>query len=97
MAEYLRQVDGLDLTPVDDGFILYDVERDRVHYLNHAAALVLILCDGHNAAGEIPLLLQRRFDLPEPPEGEIAAVLTQLVDEGLVVPAGAPAGSQEPS
>jgi hypothetical protein len=82
---YPRQIEGLTLTAVDDGFIIYETERDRVHYLNPTASLVLILCDGTNAAEEIPLLLQRQFDLPEPPEGEVADLLGQFVEEGLVV------------
>jgi hypothetical protein len=86
-----KQVDGLDLMPVDDGFIIYNSAQDRVHYLNHAAALVLILCDGCNSEDDIRALLQRRFQLPAPPDQDVAQILAQFVDEGLVVPAQPPA------
>lgn len=86
-----KQVDGLDLTPVDDGFIIYDSAKDRVHYLNHAAALVLILCDGRNSEDDIRALLQRRFQLPAPPDQDVAQILAQFLDEGLVAPAEPPA------
>jgi hypothetical protein len=86
-----KQVDGLDLTPVDDGFIIYETARDRVHYLNHTAALVLILCDGRNSEDEIRALLQRRFQLPAPPDQDVAQILAQFLDEGLVVSAERPA------
>jgi hypothetical protein len=82
-----KQIDGLDLTPVDDGFIIYDPAKDRVHYLNHAAALVLILCDGRNSEDDIRALLQRRFQLPASPDQDVAQILAQFLDEGLVVPA----------
>ena len=91
MPGYPQQVEGLALTAVDDGFIIYEAEKDRVHYLNPTAALVLTLCDGRNAAKEIPLLLQRQFDLPEPPEREVADILAQFAEEGLVVTGTAPA------
>lgn len=87
MSEYFKQVEGLELTPVDDGFIIYEAERDRVHYLNHSSALVLTLCDGQNSEGDIKKLLQRHFDLPIPPEEDVAQILAQFRDEGLVTPA----------
>jgi hypothetical protein len=85
------QVDGLDLTPVDDGFIIYESAKNRVHYLNHTAALVLILCDGRNSEDDIRALLQRRFQLPAPPDQDVAQILAQFLDEGLVVSAERPA------
>lgn len=37
---------GLDVHVLDDGFVVYDTERNRIHHLNVAAAVVLELCDG---------------------------------------------------
>ena len=37
---------GLDIHVLDDGFVVYDTERNRLHHLNVAAAVVLELCDG---------------------------------------------------
>lgn len=83
------QVDGLDLTLVDDGFILYNATCDRVHYLNHAAALVLTLCDGRKTREDLAALLQRQFDLPDPTERDVADIVNLSVDERLVVADGA--------
>ena len=84
MAVCPRQVDGLDISPVEDGAIIHDREADRVHYLNPTAALVLELCDGSSDAAEIARLLQGHFALAEPPLSDVEALLSQLLDEGLV-------------
>jgi hypothetical protein len=55
-----------------------------VHYLNHTATIVLELCNGENSAGEIAALLQSAYDLPQPPDAEVAACLQQLTGEGLL-------------
>jgi hypothetical protein len=79
-----RQVDGIEVNPVADGYIVYQPDRDRVHYLNHTAVLVLELCDGQLPAGDIPRLLRDAYDLSAPPTDQVAECLTKLLDEGLV-------------
>ncbi len=79
-----RQVEGIEVNRVADGYIVYQPDRDRVHYLNHTAVLVLELCTGTIAAGEIPTLLKRAYDLPDAPTSEVAECLARLLDEGLV-------------
>ena len=79
-----NQVDGLDLTPVDDGFIIYEKEGDRVHYLNHTAALVLLLCNGKTSVEEMIGMVQRQFELDEAPDHEVRDILVQFKDEGLI-------------
>jgi hypothetical protein len=79
-----KQVDDLDVNEVADGYIVYQPARDRVHYLNHTAVLVLEMCTGQVTAGEIPGLLKNAYDLAEPPTAEVAECLTKLLDEGLV-------------
>lgn len=85
MAEFPVQIEGLDIAPADDGFIIYLEDSDRVHYLNHIAGIILLLCNGQNQRDEIASLLQRQFNLPDPPQSDVSALLTQLLDEGLVV------------
>lgn len=68
----------------EDGFIIHEEPQDRVHYLNPTAAAVLQLCDGATSEGEIAHLLQEYFGLPEPPLDEVARVLEQFLDEGLI-------------
>lgn len=77
-------VDGVEVIPTADGYVIYDEGRDRVHYLNHTAALVLEFCTGQNSTAEIVGLLQKAYDLPEPSEDETRECLEQLRAEGLL-------------
>lgn len=77
-------VDGVEVIPTADGYVIYDESRDRIHYLNHTAALVLEFCTGENTAEEIVALLQKAYDLPDPPEEETRECLEQLRAEGLL-------------
>ena len=79
-----KRVDGIEVNEVADGYIVYQATRDRVHYLNHTAVLVLEMCNGRVSAGQIPGFLKEAYDLAEPPTEEVAACLTKLLDEGLV-------------
>jgi hypothetical protein len=69
---------------VTDGYVVHHQARDRVHYLNHTAALVLELCTGANSPAFIAATVQRTFDLPRPPAEDVDTCLAQLRDEGLV-------------
>ena len=84
MTSKPSKVDDFELSEVDGGYVVYHPTLDRVHYLNHTAALVLELCTGENDAAEIVERMQRAYDLPEPPEEEIGECLERLRDEGLV-------------
>jgi hypothetical protein len=78
------QVDGIEINAVSDGYIVYQPDRDRVHYLNHTAALVLELCNGQVIAGDIPGLLKAAYALPQVPTDQVADCLAKLHDEGLI-------------
>jgi hypothetical protein len=75
---------GLQINAVTDGYIVYQIDRDRVHYLNQTAALILELCNGRNQAAAFPELLQSAFDLPDAPIEEVEECLRTLRTEGLV-------------
>ena len=81
---YPRLADGIEINRVADGYIVYHPGRDRVHYLNHTAVLVLELCTGDVQARELPGLLQTAYSLPGPPTEDVAQCLSMLVDEELV-------------
>jgi hypothetical protein len=74
----------IEIERAEDGYIVYHPARDRVHYLNHTAALVLELCTGENEASGIATLMRTMYDLPEPPVGEIETCIAQLREEGLI-------------
>ena len=84
MSDLAARIDGIDVVEVDDGFVIYHPDRDRVHFFNHTAAVVLELCDGTKSDAEITQLVQKAWELPEPPEAEVTQCLAQLRDEGLV-------------
>jgi hypothetical protein len=79
------RADGIEVNPVPEGYVVYDPGRDRVHQLNHTAALILELCNGENTTEEIVRVLQIAYELEESPEAEALACLDQLREEGLVV------------
>lgn len=78
------QARAVEINKVADGYIIYDPERDRVHYLNHTAVLVLELCTGEVRAQDIPELLRAAYDLSTSPTDEVAQCLTRFYEEGLV-------------
>jgi hypothetical protein len=78
------QVDDLETNFVGDGYVVYHPAQDRMHSLNHTAAVVLELCTGANDQSEIARLLQDVYELPEPPEEDIRLCLETLFDEGLI-------------
>jgi hypothetical protein len=75
----------LEINEVTDGYIVYQPDRDRVHYLNQTAALILELCNGRNAEANLPELLRLAWDLSEPPVEEVAECLETLRKEGLII------------
>jgi len=85
----LERASGIEIRAAPDGIVVYDPARDRLHYLNPTAALLLESCDGTLAAAELPALLATAFDLPAPPTGEVEDCLTTLLDQGLLVAARA--------
>lgn len=80
----LERTEGVEVNEVEDGYVVYQPERDRVHYLNQTAVLLLELCDGKTRAGDLAPMLKSAFALPELPADEVAACLASLVDEGLL-------------
>ncbi len=78
-----KKSDGLETDQVEDGFVIYQPDRARVHYLNPTANLILELCDGELTAAQIAGLLAQAFDLAEPPMQEVEEALATLEAEGL--------------
>lgn len=79
-----RQADGIEINEVADGFVVYQPDRERVHYLNHTAAIILKLCDGELTTDAMPQVVQDLYNLPERPVTEVAACLEKLFEEGLI-------------
>lgn len=78
---------GLEIEPAGDGFIVYDEGRERVHYLNHTAALVFELSTGSLSVRGISEWIAQVYGLPEPPVGDVESALEELVAERLIADA----------
>jgi len=79
-----RTVDAIEINEVADGYVIYDPNQDRVHYLNHTAGVILELCNGRVSAGELPALVQAAYDLLDPPVNEVAGCVEKLIEERLI-------------
>ncbi|MEO1086332.1 MAG: PqqD family protein [Acidobacteriota bacterium] len=75
---------GLEIEPAGDGFIVYDEGRERVHYLNHTAALVFELSTGELDLRGISQWIAQAYGLEEPPTHDVELALKELVSEGLI-------------
>lgn len=84
MGSHPRRVSGIEVREVDDGFMIHQPDRDRIHHLNHTAVFVFELCNGENSPARIAELLAAAYGLATPPEKEVAEVLDKLRDESLV-------------
>lgn len=80
----LRQATNLEVHDVPDGYIVYQTEQDRVHYLNKTAAIIFEFCDGNHGPEDIVSRVAKAFDLGPSAHNEIRAGLDSLVKEGLV-------------
>jgi Coenzyme PQQ synthesis protein D (PqqD) len=78
-----RKSDGLEIDEAEDGFVVYQPDRARVHYLNPTANLILELCDGSLTAPQIAGLVGEAFGLAAPPTQEVLEALATLQAEGL--------------
>ena len=88
----LLRVPDLEIRDVPEGYVVYDPARDRLHFLNGAAAFVLQCCDGATRVDELPALLAAAFRLDADPLAEVEACIARLVSEQLVVE-GAPSAA----
>jgi hypothetical protein len=80
-----QRAEGIEMREVTDGFVAYDPKRDRLHFLNPTATMLLEVCDGKLRARDLPQLLATAFGLKDPPLEEVAQCLERLAAEGLLV------------
>ncbi|MFO7986525.1 MAG: PqqD family protein [Desulfatiglandaceae bacterium] len=79
-----KQHSNLKIFEADDGYIVYHRERDRIHFLNHTAVLILELCDGRHSIPEIIGVLEKGYGLKKPPEKEVMDTINNFEQEGLI-------------
>ncbi|OEO28523.1 hypothetical protein VW23_004500 [Devosia insulae DS-56] len=78
-------VEGIEVNRVPDGAMVYQNERERVHFLNPTALIVFELCSLDKTAGEIEAFIADAFGLEVAPSEAVKECLASLLDEGLVV------------
>jgi Coenzyme PQQ synthesis protein D (PqqD) len=83
------RMNDLEVSAVTDGFVVSRPGHDRIHFLNPTAAFILEICDGKLPARELPELVAAAFRLESPPVSDVETCLASLLQEGLVVEAGA--------
>jgi hypothetical protein len=57
--------DGLVVQDLPEETLVYDLERDRAHCLNRAAALVWRHCDGRTTPSDLARMLENEVGLPD--------------------------------
>lgn len=67
-----------------DGFVVYQVKAEKVHYLNPTAAMIYELCGTRLTVSGIAAYLQKTYSLPEPPMTEVGDCIDALVTQGLI-------------
>ncbi len=75
---------GIDVHEVEDGFVIYDGETDRVHYLNPTASVVFSFCDGSRTEAELAELVRAAWSLDAAPTDDVRTCLAQLRGEGVL-------------
>ena len=83
-TDVFAPAEGCEVSHTPDGFVLYQVSTEKVHYLNPTAAIIYELCGTGQHVSEMATYLQETFSLEEPPLADVVACLDNLVSEGLV-------------
>ena len=84
MNKFPKLADVIEINEVEDGYIIYQSEKDRVHYLNHTAVVVLECCTGENTVEDIENIVQKAYEMSEIPKKEVNDCLNTLFKEGLI-------------
>lgn len=77
-------VKGAEVQHMPDGYVVYQEDRDKVHYLNPVAAMIYELCSSNQSISSISAYLQSAFSLADAPTQAVIDCVANLVDEGLI-------------
>ncbi|MFC1489398.1 PqqD family protein [Thermodesulfobacteriota bacterium] len=84
MNDNPKQVEGLDINECVDGYVIYHSEKDRIHFLNHTAVLVLELCNGERSMDEIAEVVEKMYGMKKSQKESIVEAIKKLYEEGLL-------------
>jgi Coenzyme PQQ synthesis protein D (PqqD) len=77
---------GLEVSEVPDGRVIYQPAREKVHYMNPTAVVVFEFCDMKRPVGEIVAFLKMAYQLPNLPAAEVRECIASLLKEDLLRP-----------
>lgn len=89
VAVVLEQVEGWTVVDVTDGIAVHDSKFSGVHYLNHTAAAMYLLCSEPISLPVMSTILREEFGLSRDPESEIMNTIEQMIRIGLIRKAAA--------
>lgn len=77
-------VEGLEVSDVPDGRVIYQAATERVHYLNPTAVVVFEFCDMKQPVRDIVAFLQTAYQLKDPPLAQVSECISSLLEENLL-------------
>jgi len=78
--------EGLEISEVPDGRVIYQAANERVHYFNPTAVVVFELCTMGHTVAEIAAFLKDAYGLASEPSSEVRQCIEALVKENLLRP-----------
>ena len=74
----------MQIQPVADGSVIYQPQRERIHFLNQTATVVLALCDGTIGFHEIESLVAEAYGMENCPGSLTTPILERFLQEGMI-------------
>ena len=81
-SDIFKSTDGIEVTEVPDGFVIYDETGELVHYLNPAAAIAFIASDGTRSVAEVHELIRDLYEVEQ--DIDLSELFGQLETCGLL-------------
>lgn len=78
--------EGLEISEVPDGRVIYQAANERVHYFNPTAVVVFELCGLGHSVAEISTFLRDAYGLAAEPAAEVRQCIEALLKENLLRP-----------
>lgn len=79
-------IEGLEVSEVPDGRVIYQAANERVHYFNPTAVVVFELCGDGLTVAQIGEFLRDAYGLEAEPMAEVRECIGALVKENLLRP-----------
>lgn len=84
MNTHPKIIDGLSVNECVDGYVVYNPEKDEIHFLNHTGVLIMELCDGNHSQKEMADALREIYDLEVSPTEEITRLIEHFNQVGIL-------------